>query len=369
MRKHQRSTRSRTSKKNKIMIIENLRAEYGDAFVIKTTANGEPYTIVVDGGPYSTRKDIAEYYTSLGRIDLMILTHYDEDHILGLLKYMQIHADKPLPVVRFWGNCAEGLNLVVRNEISDTGDRNAATLAAFLRKQHASTPEFFWYEDIMSPQTFTHGDLRIDILSPHPEFHKAFKEHHDAYLKAHPMNDDDRISDLKIAARYATDNVKSIDTLLSEKFTRDVNEYNMDSIAFLLTAEGKRVLMMGDADPDIVAEALKAIPNITFPIDIDAVKVSHHGSRNNMTANLLNIIHCNKFIFSTNGGTRNAHHPDKLTLALIARETARTEDEQIELLFNYELETILKRTIGLLTPEEQASENCSIVPEKVTIEL
>lgn len=351
------------------MIIENLRAEYGDAFVIKTTANGEPYTIVVDGGPYSTRKDIAEYYTSLGRIDLMILTHYDEDHILGLLKYMQIHADKPLPVVRFWGNCAEGLNLVVRNEISDAGDRNAATLAAFLKKQQANNPELIWQEDIMSPQSFTRGDLRIDILSPHPDFHKKFKANHDAYLKEHPMTDDELIADLNIAARYATDNAKSIDTLLSEKYTRVVNEYNMDSIAFLLTAEDKRVLMMGDADPDVVAEALQAIPNIETPINIDVVKVSHHGSRNNMSAKFLNMIHCNRFLFSTNGGTRNSHHPDKLTLALIARETARTADETIELLFNYELETIQQRTKGLLTPEEQQAEKCTIVPEQVIITI
>lgn len=351
------------------MIIENLRAEYGDAFVIMTKANEEPYTIVVDGGPYSTRNDIARYYSTLGKIDLMILTHYDEDHILGILKYMKLHADQSLPVIRFWGNCAEGLNLIVRNEISDAGDRNAATLAAFLKKQQAKNPEFIWQEDIMSPQSFTHGDLRIDILSPHPDFHEKFKVNHDAYLKEHPMNDEELIEDLNIAARYATDNAKSIDTLLSEEYTRVVNAYNMDSIAFLLTAEGKRVLMMGDADPDVVAEALLAIPNIETPIDINVVKVSHHGSRNNMSAKLLNVIHCNKFLFSTNGGTRNSHHPDKLTLALIARETVRKDEETIELLFNYELDKILQRTKGLLTIAEQKAEKCTIVPEKVTIEI
>ena len=65
------------------MIIQNLKAEYGDAFVIKTTADGKPYTIVVDGGPESSCKAIADYYAKLGFINLMILTHYDEDHAHG----------------------------------------------------------------------------------------------------------------------------------------------------------------------------------------------------------------------------------------------------------------------------------------------
>lgn len=351
------------------MIIQNLKAEYGDAFVIKTTADGKPYTIVVDGGPESSCKAIADYYAKLGFINLMILTHYDEDHILGLLKYMQLHATTPIPVGRFWGNCADGLNLIVNNNISATGDRNAATLAAFLNKQQAANPDFIWREDIMSPQSFTHGDLRIDILSPHPDFHKHFKQNHDEYLRTHPMNDDERITNLNIAARYKADNAKTIDKLLKEGCVRSVNDYNMDSIAFLLTAEGKRVLMMGDADPDVVADAIIANPTLPAPLDIDLVKVSHHGSRNNMSAKLLNLIHCTKFVFSTNGGTRNSHHPDKLTLALILRETVRQPDETIEIYFNYDLDTIYKRTNELLTQEEQKAEHCTIIPKQVTIAL
>lgn len=351
------------------MIIQNLKAEYGDAFVIKTIADGKPYTIVVDGGPQSTCKAIADYYTKLGFINLMILTHYDEDHILGLLKYMQLHASKPLPLGRFWGNCAEGLNLIVNNNISDAGDRNAATLAAFLNKHQRVNPDFIWREDIISPQAFTHGDLRIDILSPHPDFHKLFKENHDKYLKANPMNDDERIANFNIASRYITDNAKSIDTLIKEGCVRSVNDYNMDSIAFLLTAEGKRILMMGDADPDVVADAISATPNISTPLDVDLVKVSHHGSRNNMSAKFLNLIHCTKFVFSTNGGTHNSHHPDKLTLALILRETVRKPEERIDLYFNYDLETIYKRTNELLTEKEQEEEHCEIIPNQLSITL
>ena len=68
------------------MEIQLLPAEYGDAIIIKTMAEGNPFTIVVDGGPKGTSDEIAQIYKDLGHIDLMILTHFDEDHIMGLIK-------------------------------------------------------------------------------------------------------------------------------------------------------------------------------------------------------------------------------------------------------------------------------------------
>ena len=46
------------------MEILNLLAKYGDAIVVKTTKNGKPFTIVIDGGPVSTNEEIASYITN-----------------------------------------------------------------------------------------------------------------------------------------------------------------------------------------------------------------------------------------------------------------------------------------------------------------
>lgn len=40
------------------MTIHMLSAEYGDAIVIRTMAEGKPFTIVVDGGPETTAENI-----------------------------------------------------------------------------------------------------------------------------------------------------------------------------------------------------------------------------------------------------------------------------------------------------------------------
>ena len=42
------------------MEIELLPAEYGDAIVIRTKADGNPFTIVIDGGPRGTVNTVVE---------------------------------------------------------------------------------------------------------------------------------------------------------------------------------------------------------------------------------------------------------------------------------------------------------------------
>lgn len=331
------------------MEIFNLKAAYGDAFVIKTISEGAPFTIVVDGGPYITREDIANYYSSLGFINLMILTHYDEDHIMGLLKYMQMHADKPVPIGEFWCNCAREIDFVKSTNISDgTRYRNASTLAAFLAIQQDAGSVFSWKENITIPKSFQYGDVKIDILSPSDTILQEQKAGYEQYLKDNPKTDEARIADLDIASKHVIADAKTnIEDLAKEDADRKVDKFNMASIAFMLTAEGKRILMMGDSDSDIVAEAIKGIPDTELPLHFDLVKVSHHGSQNNVSINFLKTIHCNDFMLSTNGGTRNFSHPDRKTLALILKHVNHDPDSQIKLMFNYPLEDIQKRTLEL----------------------
>lgn len=346
------------------MEIYNLKAAYGDAFVIKTMSDGNPFIIVVDGGPYTTCDDIANYYANLGFINLIILTHYDEDHIMGLLKYMKLHTEKHVPVGEFWCNCAREIDFVESTNISDeTRYRNASTLAAFLANQQKSGTELRWKEDIIIPKSFHFGEIKIDILSPTEKILQTQKTGYEEYLKNNPKTDEARIDDLDIASKHViTDSTRSIEDLAKTDANRKVDKFNMASIAFLLTAEGKRVLMMGDADPDIVAEAIKKLPNIELPLHLDLVKVSHHGSQNNVSINFLKTIHCNEFMFSTNGGTRNFSHPDRKTLALILKHVSHDSDKPINFMFNYPLEEIQEHTLELLSAKEKESYNCELLP-------
>lgn len=350
------------------MEILNLLAEHGDAFVIKTTSEGKPYTIVIDGGPGATDELIASYYQRLGYINLMILTHFDEDHIAGIKAYTQLYSKGVLPVGRFWGNCAREVHLS-DNPISDTGYRNAGSLAYYLDQQRKANPAFEWREDIYFPHTFEVDNIKITILSPDGDLLKGIKAEYESYIASHPVVVDEATEQTtQIASiRVMKDAKETIDNLAKDDNPRFVNPANKASIAFLLETEGKSILMLGDADADVVANSIDAL-KVPLPLKVDYVKVSHHGSRNNISKRLLSMIDCNNYIFSTNGGSGRSYHPDRKTLALILRKENRNEDP-IKFFFNYPLDKIQERTRTLLSLAEKKQENCEIVDEKNIIVL
>ena len=92
---------------------------------------------------------------------------------------------------------------------------------------------------------------------------------------------------------------------------------NRVSIAFLLEYNSKSILFLGDANSDIVVKSLREIiieRNID-KLKVDYVKLSHHASHRSLGFDLLDIIDCNNFIISANGGKANL--PNKLTIAKI----------------------------------------------------
>ena len=351
------------------MEILNLLAEHGDAFVIKTLSVGKTYTIVVDGGPGNTDGLISSYYQRLGFINLMILTHFDEDHISGLKNFVRVYKDSKLPVGRFWGNCAQGVD-ISNPLISDAGNRNAGTLAHYLRQNKNADPESFeWREDIKAPLEFSLDDIRIRVLSPDETTLTTLKSEYEDYLKTNPIViDNEEVDDVNIASvRIDADAKKTIEQLTSTDTQRRVNLMNRSSIAFLLEAEGKRILMLGDADAEVVANSIEALKE-PLPLKVDIVKVSHHGSQNNISKHLLSVIDCDNYVFSTNGGTGRSYHPDRKTLALILRKPHRNGHE-INFYFNYPMATIESRTGKLISDDERVAEKCNIIDESTKIIL
>lgn len=347
------------------MEIHFLKAEHGDAIVIKTMAEGRPFVIVIDGGPESTANDIQRELMDIGHIDLMVLTHFDEDHIMGLIRYVEFFKDGRMPVDRFLCNCAQEIDLVGENSISSTGYENANTLTHYLRKQKMMDENFSWSDTITSTtEPFIQGDLRIDFLSPSTAVLSKLQQEYNDYVIQHPKWIDDDVDDPQIAMiNNNPDSTKTIDDLVKTDKPRNVNLWNLASIALLLTAEGKKVLLMGDADADIVADGIEKLIGIGNVIDVDMVKLSHHGSKHNLSNRLLSLIRCNHYVISTCGGAANWCHPDRKTLALILRSPNRDNSKPVYFYFNYPLKTIEQRTGPLLSEEEIKKENCNLIEQ------
>lgn len=100
----------------------------------------------------------------------------------------------------------------------------------------------------------------------------------------------------------------------------------------LLETHGYRLLLTGDAQPDLLAESIRQIADERneHPLRIDAFKLAHHGSQGNITPELLDLIDCDLFLVSSNGD--HFKHPDHETIELIA---SRAKGRQLRVVFNY----------------------------------
>ena len=129
--------------------------------------------------------------------------------------------------------------------------------------------------------------------------------------------------------------------LCKEAYEPDGSSSNGSSISFVLETKGKRLLFLGDSHSETVAASLRTLyGEEKAPYIFDAVKLSHHGSYNNNSPELFNLIVSDKWLVSTNGDKYN--HPDIPVLAHII-----TRGKGMKIFFNYDLPICKELSDGL----------------------
>jgi len=326
------------------MKIKFLKASNGDAIHIRFKDNdGDIRNILIDGGMpqtyYNSTDNInGELYETVNnlkenkeKIDLLVITHIDEDHIGGILKWFERESEAFKLINTVWFNSGktiakyfnekenQELELTFKDtETSYTSVRQGKIFEDYIEKNK------IWNKDIINDKRSL-NDLGIElkILSPNNEkLKKLLKEYEKpkhGYYTSSKSNDWER--DLQ---SFIEEESKS-----DFKFIRDKSVSNGSSIAFLLTIREKNFLFLGDAHADIIFNSLS---NLGYskenPLKVELLKVSHHGSSKNTNIELLEIIDTNNYIISTNSVSHN--HPDKRTLSRII-----TRNPKASLYFNY----------------------------------
>ncbi len=121
---------------------------------------------------------------------------------------------------------------------------------------------------------------------------------------------------------------------------KDPSKPNGSSIAFILIYDNKKYLFLGDAHIDLIVDSLEKLrdKNVYFKengkIEFEFVKLSHHGSANNLSKPFLDLIETKNFVILTNGRGKH-HHPDKETLSKIIMKFNRQNDDYLNFIFNY----------------------------------
>ena len=338
--------------------IHLLQVRHGDAFVIECNRGENHGIIVVDGGPTGCGFILQNKLKLIGRPDLLVLTHYDDDHIGGLLQYFTTCKDDGIiPAVEVWANCAGYIERPFDGSLS----AKQGVLLSEQLDEYAEKSGLIWRKDIFEGAIKDFPFATIEVVSPTKKYMemaiKKQEEEGGGLLKATNENP----GGLQIPLDKLFEHIPNEPNLEKE------NEMaNASSIALIARCDDLSVLMLGDCFPQNVEAYLRAKGfSEDNPLSVDYVKISHHGSRNNTSNELLDIIHCNNYIISTNGGKNHSNHPDRTTIAHILCHSRRVKEECVHLFFNYSLDIIEANGAKFIKEGEQEEWNF-VIHENVT---
>jgi hypothetical protein len=325
--------------------IDMLKAGWGDCLWIEYGNRDAPKRILIDGGITSTYNLLEERILALPKDDryfeLFVITHVDGDHIEGAIKllgrtdkmgvtfgdiWFNGYKELQVPEDRMGGMYGEFLSALIEakglphnrafNEtpgtnhpvaVAETGgpplielDENltATILSPTPQKLKDLIPR--WIEEI--EKAGLQPESPIETVLEFLENRSALKPEDDL------LGDED--DGLDIEGWAALD------------FPEDHEEPNGSSIAILFEfrdeedGKVKKCLMTGDAFPSVLSSSLRClIDTEEGRLELDVLKMSHHGSRKNTSVELLKMIDCKTFMFSSSG--QRFKHPNKETIARV----------------------------------------------------
>lgn len=316
-----------------------LPAQHGDSIIISCDKGENAGIIVVDGGPCSNPR--LNYFVNAVEgfdvIDLMVLTHHDSDHITGILQYFKRHLnDVSLSVNNIWANCADHIDF----ETSENISAGQANKLANILDQLQDEKKVSWRSDIQNQlPVFDFPFATIEILSPSLETFKCFQERYEEKISnsiTSPLACNTANTDIDIHCNELANRSKIEPNPANYQALT-----NMASISFIIRCDGLSIMMLADSFPQEIVECLvnKGYSKEN-KLKVDFIKIAHHGSQHNTSNGLLDLIDCDNYLISTNGGSGQSRHPQRETLANILCHPERDYSRTVNLYFNYPLATI-----------------------------
>jgi hypothetical protein len=359
-------------------------AKNGDAFLIRENMT-KPTAILIDGGYAATFQtyispDITHLEQLGYSLDLVVATHIDTDHIAGLLEFFKLNGNSQAPkiirVENIWHNSLRSLGSTIEADDNLTPDdknllveirrrgypmpagaevgpleisaRQGSSLAALLLGGGYRWNTSDGTQSINSSETSLfelQSDIRLRVIGPSVIRLEELRRSWITELQrmgftgkiATNNTFDDAFEFLCAfeglrAAVGAEPNTISTSTnrCLDQAYQADNSVTNGSSIALIIEVGASRLLFLGDSWAEDIEAALRTLPNATFPMIFDAIKISHHGSLHNTSPALLELIDSPIFLISSSSERHN--HPDLEVLkAIVDRPSAFRR----HLYFNY----------------------------------
>lgn len=335
-----------------LLRLEILPAAHGDAIWIEYGDSKRPRRIVVDGGPAATyenglHKRLLLLPAKDRRIDLLVVTHIDTDHIDGAIILVQAAEQLGITIGEIWFN---GWEQIAKEKEPAEGLKpiQGEFLAALL---HYPRYRDQWniqsrglpikIPDEGKPPTWDLPDeAKVTILSPGArQINRLRARWTSALREFSPGDREEALRRLEGRREYRPPPpVPVFGATGVPSFGNDRSVANGSSIAFLLEYRGVSCLLAGDAHPRVLAASIKRLIasrglDQGNRLHLDAFKLPHHGSMSNVDKELLSVVECPRWVVSTNGAVYG--HPDPKTAELVAQYSRDVP----EFLCNYECDT------------------------------
>jgi metal-dependent hydrolase (beta-lactamase superfamily II) len=296
-----------------------VQAEYGDCFILESKSGKDSVNVLVDGGPYQTfEKHLKPALKKLplnGKLDLMVLSHIDNDHIIGLLDLL--------------------------GEINNQREKGTKELVNVEKIWHNSFVDLLQFHEeplkllehcISNPKSGKNNEITNLLIM------KGFQQGTDlaklAKLLKIPINPEfdklivikDKIISIKlkdITLHLLGPIKKNVDKLQkewkkwSEKKTvesfaefiqiLDKSVPNLASITFLVEVNNRKILFTGDGVGQDIVDMLvrNNMLDNEGKLFVDILKIPHHGSDRNSSIDFFNFIHAKYYVISANGRDDN----------------------------------------------------------------
>ena len=327
------------------MNIKFLKAGGGDSILI----NHKNKNILIDGGNDTSylKRELISIKNNDEFLDLLIITHHDDDHILGIIEILKQVKEG------VFGEKLDFIKQVIFNSPSLIQKKMILEQDQLLSYKNAHITENLllsigakWDKVITNeslPLFF--DDMKLSFLSP-------IKKDLQDYLTED--------SGVLLSGQSRCDWNESMTKL--EKYldndSQDNSLSNRSSIVILLEDGEKKILLTGDVTPDRFTAIINDLSskNDNKPVEFNYIKLPHHGSYRNLNKEILLKIDCLNFVITTNG--KNSYLPNKKALLKIIRYLKNEKKDRINFIFNY------KETIDALNIDnsDKKKYNISLLP-------
>lgn len=327
--------------------IEMLPAGHGDCLLLEYGDSAAPHRVLIDSGPFYAYPAFAQRILDLASsgqtLELLVITHVDTDHIDGAIKLLAA-APQGIVLRDVWFN---GWRHLLPGRSERRGPVQGEMLSALIEDRLPWNVAFEGQavsvkKGLPLPTKPLEGGLTLTLLSPEWKELINLNAAWENEVRAAGLEPGSRVQALKKLAsspRYRPRRAAPPDVagLAAQRFEEEKSKTNASSIAFLAEYEGQACLFAADAQPYRLVDSIQVLlgQRGVRRLKVDVVKLSHHGSRGNTSAELLSLLDCKHFLVSTNGG--GGFRPPHPHAEAIARVIERC-GPGAELWFNYRSE-------------------------------